>query len=184
MAFPDGVDKFFGKLEVCVGPYMYSGVGSHEDESSDAFKVDFMNVCEFKTDTLSEVFAMSEDAVPAEAKCSWIAMLHVLYSQLDLFLLDCVFFCLMPFCHPLLFQTHLHVIFKHPKDHVKTIMAHPLWSSAVTLYYNFRAAAGKSVFEKIFKGAGEAKKAVIETQFCHFDSFSALVEDVKDSVIS
>ena len=89
MAFPDGVDKFLGKLEVCVGPYMYSG-GSHEDESSDAIKVDFMNVCEFNTDTLSEVFAMSADAVSAEIQSSWIAMLHVLARQLDLFLLDCV----------------------------------------------------------------------------------------------
>ena len=90
----------------------------------------------------------------------------------------------MPFCHLLLFQTHLHVRLKHPKDHVKKIMAHPLCSSAITLYNNFRAAAGKLVFEKTFKGAGEAKKAVAETQFCHFDTFSALVEDVKDSVIS
>ena len=66
-AFPDDVDKFLGKLEVCVGPYMYSGE-SHEDESSDTYQVDFMKVCEFKADTLSEVFAMSADAVPMTAK--------------------------------------------------------------------------------------------------------------------
>ena len=87
---PADLDKFLGKLEVSVGPYMYSS-NITEDESSDTFKADFMKVREFNADTLSEVFAMAADAVSDDAKSSWITMLHVLQRQLDLFLLDCVF---------------------------------------------------------------------------------------------
>ena len=52
-----------------------------------------MKVHEFNADTLSEVFAMAADAVSDDAKRSWTAMLQVLQGQLDLFLLDRVFFC-------------------------------------------------------------------------------------------
>ena len=84
---PADLDKCLGKLEASVGPYMYSS-NITEDESSDTFKVDFMKVCEFNADTLSEVFAMSADAVSDDAKSSWTTMLQVLQGQLDLFLLD------------------------------------------------------------------------------------------------
>ena len=62
-------------------------------------------------------------------------------------------------------------------------MAHPLFGPAGKLYNNFQAAGGKSVFDKTFKGASDAKKVVVETQMCHFDTCSGLVGGVQDSVI-